>query len=144
MVYVPYGKSGGAKADKDLTEAIIEAIKVEIDNEYHKPTLIMGDFNSEPGNLRAIKALLDSQQWLDVGANASWWGGEDGTPTCQTRPQAKPTRIDGIIANRMAIPWISGFAIEKDEMIPTHSVLQIVLDSKAPQEERVYAKNCLH
>ena len=109
VVYVPYGKSGGAKADREITDAIVEAIKAEIESEFHRPTLIMGDFNAVPGSLRSVKDMLDTNQWIDVGACASWWGGEDESPTCQTRPQAKPTRIDGVLANNMAIPLIRGF-----------------------------------
>ena len=72
MIYVPYGKSGGSRKDRDMTEAIIEAIKDEINSEVHKLTLILGDFNAEPGSLRAVKDLTDNEHWTDVGANASW------------------------------------------------------------------------
>ena len=100
----------------------------------------MRDFNVEPGSLKAVHVLLDTQLWIDVGL-MFLGGAEDATPTCQTRPQARPTRIDCVIANNLAIPWISGFQVIKDEMIPAHSVLQITLDRKADKEERTYAKN---
>ena len=117
----------------EMKDAIVEAIKAEIESEFHRPTLIMGDFNAVPGSLRSVKGMLDTNQWIDVGACASWWGGEDGTPTCQTRPQAKPTRIDGVLANNMAIPLIRGFQVEKDEEIPTHAVLQLKLERETEQ-----------
>ena len=141
MCYIPYGKSGEAKADRDITEAIIEAIKGEIESEYHKPTLIMGDFNAIPGSLQAVRSSLDEEQWISIDANAAWRGAENSMPTCQTRPTAKPTRIDGILANKTALPWISGFQVIKDERIPTHVVLQFNLDRENLNESRRYEKS---
>ena len=90
MVYVPYGKSGGAKADKDLANSIIEAIREEIATEYHKPTIIIGDFNVEPATLRAVGEMIEQEQWIDVGANASWWGGRTGNPPARPDPKQSP------------------------------------------------------
>ena len=138
--YVIYGKSGGATKDKAVTDAILQAIKEEIDSEIHRPTIILGDFNAEPDTLKTAKKWIEDEQWIDVGKNASWWKGQDSTPTCQTRPQAKPTRIDGALANRAAIPWIRGFEVVKDEMLPTHAVVRITLGRNASKETRTYAK----
>ena len=74
-----------------MTEAITEAIKEEIAAEYHMPTLILGDFNAETDSLSAVKDLTKDEQWFYVGVIASWWGGQDAEPTCQTRPQGKAT-----------------------------------------------------
>ena len=138
--YVIYGKSGGSNKDKAVTEEILNAIKEELASEIHRPTLILGDFNAEPDSLKAAKDLIENDQWVDIGKNAAWWDGESGTPTCQTRPQAKATRIDGILANRAAIPWIRSFEVVKDDMIPTHSVIRLTLGRNASTEKRTYAK----
>ena len=62
-------------------------------------------------------------------------------PTCQTRPTAKPTRIDGILANKTALTCNSGFQGIKDERIPTHAVLQIKLDRENLNESIMYAES---
>ena len=54
-VYVIYGRSGGSTKDKAVTETIPEAIKEEMDTEYHRPTIIMGDFNAAPDALKTAK-----------------------------------------------------------------------------------------
>ena len=92
-----------------------------------------------PNALDATKEMIESHQWVDIGENATWWGGVPNQPTCQTRPQAKPTRIDGILASRGAVPWISEFSVEKHDMIPTHSILEMTLEAKAAIKERTYS-----
>ena len=90
MVYVPYGKAGGAKADKDFTNSIMEAIREEIETEHHKPTIIIGDFNAETATLQAVSEMIDHEQWIDVGANVSWWGGKTGNPPVRPVPKQNP------------------------------------------------------
>ena len=70
---------------------------------------MLGDFNAEPNSLDLAKEMIEDQQWVDVGERAEWWGGTANQKTCQTRPQAKPTRIDGILASREAVAWIANF-----------------------------------
>ena len=83
---------------------------------------------------------MEDEQWIDVGEKAHWWGGTANECTCQTRPMAKPTRIDGILASRDAIARIKHFCVEGSEMIPTHKVLKLSLTQGEPMEERTYAK----
>ncbi len=54
-------------------------------------------------------------------------GREDEEPTCHARARAKPSRIDGVIANRYAVPMIKKYQIEKDINFPTHSVAKVHL-----------------
>ena len=76
-----------------------------------------------------------------MGKHTSRWGGEDAQPTCKANPRAKPTRIDGVVANKAAVAWIAGYNVIKDPMTPTHSVVQLKLKRKAAREERAYAKS---
>ena len=69
MGYVPYGGSGGAKGGKEITVAIMAARKGDIESEYHKPTLIMGDLNCSLSRLPAILNLIQNG-WIDVGHDA--------------------------------------------------------------------------
>ena len=78
---------------------------------------------------------------MDIrGAVASWWGGTDNQPTCLQRFEVQETRIDGVLVNSMAIPYIRGFMVEKDPMIPTHSVVKIHLDLATAGEPRKFMK----
>ena len=67
---------------------------------------------------------------------ASWWGGVDNQRTCQTHPNAKATRIDGVIANSHALPMVKGVQVIKDDMIPTHSVVRVTLNRKVLSKEK--------
>jgi len=140
MVFVIYGKAGGTKHAKGITEAIIAAIRQEIGPRCNQPVLIIGDFNAEPNSLNGTAELMDEEAWIDVGAVASWWGGTDNQPTCSQRADAQETRIDGVMANSVAIPYIRGFAVEKDPMIPTHSVVKVYLDLETAGEPRNFVK----
>ena len=83
---------------------------------------------------------MDDELWEEVGSVAGWWGGTPNETTCRTRAGAKPTRIDGILANLWALPYIKAFRVYKDEQIPTHSVIEMALTSENVQEERTYVK----
>ena len=102
--------------------------------------LIIGDFNAIPSSFNGTAELMEEEAWIDVGAVASWWGGIDNQPTCAQRAGARETRIDGVMANCMAIPYIRGFEVEKDPMIPTHSVVKLYLDLEAVEEPRSFIK----
>ena len=67
-------------------------------------------------------------------------GGIDNQPTCLQRAEVQETRIDGVLANSMAISFIRGFTVEKDPMMPTHSVVKIHLDLETVGEQRKYIK----
>ena len=67
-------------------------------------------------------------------------GGVANQNTCQTRPQAKPTRIDGILASGEAVAWIRSFDVEHEAMIPTHRILKLTLEGNAVVEERIFAR----
>ena len=113
LVFEIYGVAGGSKAARAATEAILDAIVKEKDKHTYMPTMILGDFNAEPDSLKAIQELIVEEQWTDVGRHASRWGGEDAQMTCKTRPKAKPSRIDGVVANKAAMTWIAGFDVAK-------------------------------
>ena len=139
LVVVIYGQSGGSKADVAKTETIIDTAKEEIKKHPYMATIMIGDFNAEPDALKSIQELIEEEQWVDIGRNASRWGGVDAQTTCQTNPKAKPSRIDGAVANKAATAWIKSCRVKKDDMIPTHFVVQLELKRKAAREERTYA-----
>ena len=67
IVFVIYGKSGGSKHARGITEAIIAAIRKEIGPHSNQPVLIMGDFNAEPNSFNQSRELIDEEAWIDVG-----------------------------------------------------------------------------
>ena len=71
QVFNIYGQSGAGKEDIAVTEAIIEAVREERDQEPHLPTLIVGDVNADPSKLRNLKDLV-AEGWVDLGLNADW------------------------------------------------------------------------
>ena len=140
MLYELYGQSGGTKAARTMNEWLVDCCREEQAGEEGIPTFIKADFNITPTNLNSVKELVDDELWEDVGSVAGWWGGTSNETTCRTSAGAKPTRIDGILANLWALPYIKAFRVYKDEQIPTHSVIEMTLTSENVQEERTYVK----
>ena len=77
-----------------ITESVVDAIIEEMQAEPYTLTMITGDFNAEPKMLTNVKELIEEENWTDLGANASNWGGTDAKNTCLSRADAKPSRID--------------------------------------------------
>ena len=136
-IYAMYGKSGGTKEAKAVTEAILEAIEEEEANgDPILPTFIQGDYNEVPSKLKTIRRMIDEHCWIDVGEVAHWWGGEANEMTCHARAGAKPSRIDGLVCNLEAATLIHSFEVEKDEMIPTHSFIKVKVSRYAMTQKR--------
>ena len=57
---------------KLATNAIIGAIREEIDRETYLPTIIMGDSNDEPESIDAVQEMMDEEAWAELGSNAHW------------------------------------------------------------------------
>ena len=55
----------------------------------------MGDFNVEPESIEAIQEMIDEEAWTEIGSNAHWWGKPKKEMTCESRTNAKESRIDG-------------------------------------------------
>ena len=98
--------------------------------EEGSPSLIMADFNITPTKLDTVRDLVEDELWEDLGSVADRWGSEPNQPTCKTRAAANATRIDGMLANMWALPYVKCFRVYKDEMITTRSVVE--------QEESTY------
>ena len=80
--------------------------------------------------------MMEEHCWIDVGEVAHWWGGEKNEPTCHARAGAKPSRIDGIVCNLEAATLIHSFEVEKDEMIPTHSIIKVKVSRNAMTQKK--------
>ena len=105
QIYVIYGATGGTRKAENLTNAIIDAIKMEIEKEQYMPTIIAGDFNNTLCKLQSAKELIEDQGWIGVGQKAHWWGGIPNEHTCWARANAKASRIDGFSISPEVIPF---------------------------------------
>ena len=105
------------------------------------PTIIQGDFNEVPSTLKTVKKLMEEHCWIDVGEVAHWWEGEPNVPTCHAKARANPSRIDGIVCNLEVATMTHSFKVEKDEMIPTHSIITITVSRNAMAQKRSFARN---
>ena len=106
--------AGGSNAAKTFNEWLIGACGEEMCGDEGLPHLLMADFNITPGNLETVKELIEDELWEDSGHVADWWGGAPDEPTCKTRAAAKATRIDWILANIWAAPYVKGFKVFQD------------------------------
>lgn len=83
QLYILYGKSGGSGGKKgearDVTDAVVQAIREEINHEAQLPTIILGDFNAEPETLPTTQEMIEEDSWTEIGSNAHWWGGGSRT-----------------------------------------------------------------
>jgi hypothetical protein len=73
-VYNVYGQAGSKKEDIAVTEAIIAAIREEMEHEPKLPTYVVGDVNANPEKLQGFQELVSEDGWIDVGLHANWWG----------------------------------------------------------------------
>ena len=140
MIFVVYGFTGHSGEARLGTNAIIDAIRAEVDRGTYLPTVIMVDFNAEPESIEAVQEMIDEEAWTEIGSNAHWWGRPRKQMTCRARANARESRIDGFLVNKEAFPLIQDFRVEKDEMIPTHSCVGIVLSRSASTETLKFAR----
>ncbi len=89
------------------------------------PVAIMGDFNADLQMLPHCQQLVLHEDWCDVGAVASRWGGIDNQPTCLGHNALAPTRNDYLLVNAMALPLISDFRVIPTTDFDVHSILEV-------------------
>lgn len=94
LVFEIYGMSGGSKAARAATAAIIDTFTKEMTKHPYMATIIIGDFNAEPYSLASINELIKEEKWTDVGRHASRWGGIDAQTT-QAQSKAIKNRWSG-------------------------------------------------
>ena len=117
-----YGWTGGhdnlaaAQATDDLVDICIQ----EIGDRHHGPVCLQGDINADTADIPSISNLLDEQGWVDCGAVASWWGGQDAVGTCQAPNTSRTTRRDYMFVNQHLLPSVRTFRVEQEDRFPTH------------------------
>ena len=62
-------------------------------------------------------------------------------PTCHAKTGATPSRIDGIACNLEAAVLTHSFKVEKDEMIPTRSIVKITVSRNAMKLKKSFVRS---
>ena len=110
----------------------------EMQTDVHNPTMVLGDFNARPNSLGPISTWIREESWTDVGHRADWWGGVPDRWTCQSKPDATPSRIDGLVVDAEALATVRSFQVENKTHYPTHCVLRFTVTRNAFQESRTF------
>ena len=61
VVFSFYGQSGGSKVDVAVTEAILDAARMEMMQDQSLPTIITGDLNANLERLIQIRELVEEE-----------------------------------------------------------------------------------
>ena len=61
-------------------------------------------------------------------------------PACHATTGATPWRIDGIVCNLDAAVLIHFFKVEKDEMLPTRSIVKLIVSRNAMKQKKELCK----
>ena len=138
-----YGWSGGSQntCKAQRTDDLISISEEECRHHPSAKCLIIGDFNATEGKLPTVDFLTTSKGWTDCGANASKWGGIDRQATCQANDNAKPSRIDFVLANEAILADIRGFQVDYCHDFKSHHPMQLKLEvGNTVQESDRYRK----
>lgn len=88
-------------------------------------------------NLTSFPAFLEimrSNNLKDLGAVASNYGGIDGDYSCKENSDAKPSRIDYIIANEAAADLVQTVNVDHNSLLPAHHIIQVTFHGQTPHE----------
>ncbi len=135
ITYLPTGASKNPKAKKQAN-TIIHAVQQQIKCHPTIPTCLVGDFNCDLRDLKALCQLLDDEGWKDLGEHANLWGRSKGEATCLGHNAKKMTRRDYILVNTTLFPHIDNFAVAWDDKIPSHAAT--LFQIKKGNDQRCY------
>ena len=135
VVFVCYGWTGGHQDDwaANRTDGLMEVILDEVQlRSQSQPILLVGDFNCTPDRLPHLQALINDFSFVDFGAKASFWGGQDNQDTCFSHNTTAGSRSDFVLCNAAMVPFVHRFEVQKDEAFPVHHVLRLSLHALGP------------
>ena len=125
-VYNVYGWTGATQNKRRATRTnrLFEAIIDEVYKQPEGPTIIVGDFNGEAEDFKALNDLLTYQSRTDVGADAHIFGKPRSEGTCLGPNASQPTRRDYVIANAQTLQLMDDFQVLPQQLFPVHSFLR--------------------
>ncbi len=119
----------GSKAQAARTNEAVLAFREEEQANPDGPKALAIDLNADDTDVPAVVEMLKDQNWIDLGAHAHIWNREPREFTCVTSNCKKPTRRDYLFVNRAFFQLVMDFQVIHDNGVPTHSTLQVILDS---------------
>ena len=133
LIWNLYGWTGGATCEEaaQRSDDLFQIIKEETAQHEDVLSVIAADVNATDTDLPTLLNLTQTDQWIDVGAVASKWGGKDNEMTCKASKISKATRIDRIFVNNLLFPAVRGFQVDTCDEYPAHQPLQLRLEAGA-------------
>ena len=126
----------GAALDEEAAQRTDDLAQIVQDETCQHPgvmALMAADVNADTEHIPTLDQLVREDQWTDVGAVASRWGGRDCQPTCKACLVANESRIDLIFVNNPLLPAVRGFQVDICDEFSAHQPLQLRLDAGALQ-----------
>ena len=143
IFYVLYGYTNGDSNPeaRERTNDICDIIFEEIYAQDKGPYFIVGDFNATISKLQSLQNAILNGEVIDVGAQASVFGGLNSQETCKAKPDSIGTRKDYVLASPSAYDLIHSFKVDDNALLKVHDVLQLELKVQMP--ETWYDKVCM-
>ena len=110
-------------------EVILDQVQLRFQSQ---PILLVGDFNCTPDRLPHLHSLISDFSFVDLGARASFWGGQDNQVTCLAHNTTVGSRSDFMLCNPAMVPLVQEFTVLKDGAFPVHSVLRLSVRALGP------------
>ena len=89
------------------------------------PCFFCIDLNADPEDIPFIDYLLNTANWIDLGAKANLWGGISNETTCMAPNSNKPTRRDFIFAHPDIIPAITNVTVAPPGTFAVHQTITV-------------------
>ena len=133
VVYNPYCPSGGHTDHLAAarTDAIFAAIREDHRERGCPPSAIACDLNAETRDIPTLTKLLAVGGWVDVGAIASRWGGNDAQHTCLAPNAKTKTRRDYIFLTANLVTAVTKHRVFDDGTFAVHARVQVTFTTKA-------------
>ena len=139
-----YGETGGAEnaSAAQRTDDIIDAVREELKEHKDSPQCILGDFNAGLEDIPTLVELVEQEGWVDCGARADIWGGQNNQTTCKAPNANRETRRDYVIAGPEFARLIKSIRVEKEnEVYPNHWPIVVEFQTdKIATDKKIYRK----
>lgn len=113
------------------TNSLIIIAKNELRAQPPLPTILKGDINAEPADIRALGELCHDG-WTDLCLNAHWRGGTASQPTCQAHNATTLTRRDYAFASPSLLPLVAGFNVHWENIYTVHACMRVLIRLDGP------------
>jgi len=137
LVILCYGKTNGDNCGvaRAWTCDAVTIILDEVDAQPDAPVYLVGDFNASRHKINSLEQAVQAKKLIDIGAQASKYGGIDNLGTCKPNDNTTCQRRDYVFANNWGEKLIQSFAVQWDDDIRTHAILTVTLKNEVESSE---------